>query len=104
MPGNTGGDSERILGEWLAARGNRADMIIATKVAKSVQCARARPGDHPAAADASLERLQTDYIDLYYAHEDDPAVPMADSLAAFDELVPRARSATSPRRTSRRSG
>ena len=87
VPGNTGGDSERILGEWLTARGNRADMIIATKVAKFSQFRGLAPENIRAAADASLERLQTDYIDLYYAHEDDPAVPMADSLAAFDALV-----------------
>jgi aryl-alcohol dehydrogenase-like predicted oxidoreductase len=87
VPGNTGGDSERILGEWLAARGNRGDVIIATKVAKFSQFRGLAPDNIRAAADASLERLQTDYIDLYYAHEDDPAVPMADSLAAFDALV-----------------
>jgi aryl-alcohol dehydrogenase-like predicted oxidoreductase len=87
VPGNTGGDSERILGEWMTARGNRADVIIATKVAKFSQFRGLAPDTIRAAADASLGRLQTDYIDLYYAHEDDPAIPMADSLAAFDGLV-----------------
>lgn len=85
--GNTGGESERIIGEWLASRGNRAEMIIATKVAKSARRPGLAPETITAAADDSLERLQTDHIDLYYAHQDDPAVPVADALAAFDALV-----------------
>ena len=87
VPGNTGGDSERILGEWIAARGNRDQVIIATKVAKFSQARGLAPDTIRAAVDASLERLQTDYIDLYYAHEDDPEVPLADVLGTFDALI-----------------
>ena len=86
-PGNTGGDSERILGEWLTSRGRRDDVVIATKVSK----ASARPGlsrdNIRAAVDDSLERLRTDRIDLYYAHADDEDVDQADYVAAFGELV-----------------
>ncbi len=87
IPGNTGGDSERIMGAWLADRGRRADLIIATKVAKLPARAGLAPDNIRAALDDSLERLGTDYIDLYYAHEDDETVPMLDYLQAFDELV-----------------
>ncbi|MVU81247.1 aldo/keto reductase [Nocardia sp. ET3-3] len=87
VPGNSGGESETILGDWMAARGNRDAMYIATKVAKSP----ARPGlsaaNIRAAVDDSLRRLRTDYIDLYYAHHDDKEVPLAETLGAFDELV-----------------
>lgn len=87
IPGNTGGDSERIMGDWLAARGNRADLVIASKVAKLPARAGLAPDNIRAALDDSLDRLQTDYIDLYYAHEDDENVPMLEYLQAFDELV-----------------
>jgi aryl-alcohol dehydrogenase-like predicted oxidoreductase len=87
VPGHEGGESEAIIGTWLQRRGRRDDVVIATKVAKC-------PGHRGLAAtnikeqcDASLRRLQTDYIDVYYAHEVDPAVPIEESLAAFDELV-----------------
>jgi aryl-alcohol dehydrogenase (NADP+) len=86
-PGNSGGESETIIGNWTRARGNRDSVVIATKVAKWSQ----RPGLHPdnirAAVDGSLGRLQTDYVDLYYAHEDDPGVTTADWYGAFSELV-----------------
>jgi aryl-alcohol dehydrogenase-like predicted oxidoreductase len=86
-PGNSGGESEAILGEWMASRGNRADIVIATKVAKL----STRPGlsrsNIFAAIDDSLHRLQTDYIDLYYAHEEDNNVSLEETLGAFDELV-----------------
>lgn len=87
VPGNTGGDSERVIGEWLSARGNRSDVIIATKVAKWPVHPGLSPDNIRAAVEDSLRNLQTDYIDVYYAHEDDPSVPMAETLAAFDELV-----------------
>jgi aryl-alcohol dehydrogenase-like predicted oxidoreductase len=85
--GCQGGESETIIGRWLARRGRRDDVIIATKVGQS----RHHPGLSPAtirsAAEASLRRLGTGHIDLYYAHEDDPATPLADTVAAFDRLV-----------------
>jgi aryl-alcohol dehydrogenase-like predicted oxidoreductase len=82
-----GGESETTIGNWLARRGRRDDVVIATKVGQS----RHHPGLSPAtirsAAEASLRRLGTGHIDLYYAHEDDPATPLADTVVAFDGLV-----------------
>jgi aryl-alcohol dehydrogenase-like predicted oxidoreductase len=87
VPGNSGGESEAILGEWIASRGHRDRVVIATKVFGH----QARPGLSPAnihaAVDDSLRRLQTDYLDLYYAHRDDATVPQADYVAAFGDLV-----------------
>src|SRR5262245_32641368 len=87
VPGNSGGESETIIGKWLASRGNRDRMIVATKVGRY----QARPGlsadNVRAAAEDSLRRLGTDHIDLYYAHADDPATPLEETLRAFDELV-----------------
>ncbi len=87
VAGNVGGESERILGDWMHARGNRSDIVIATKVAKKQTHRGLTPANIRSAADESLKRLRTDYIDLYYAHEDDPTVPMEETLGAFDELV-----------------
>ncbi len=90
-PGNVGGESEAILGRWMRARGNREQLVIATKVGSAI-------GDGPnqrglsrqhivAAVEASLRRLQTDYIDLYQAHIDDAATPLDETLRAFDDLL-----------------
>ncbi len=85
--GNNGGDSETIIGNWMKARANRSQIVIATKVAKYSK----RPGlaaeNIRSAARDSLHRLQTDYIDLYYAHEDDEKVSIVETLQAFNELV-----------------
>ncbi|NKQ55900.1 aldo/keto reductase [Amycolatopsis sp. K13G38] len=87
VPGNSGGESETIIGSWLAKRGRRDDVIIATKVGNWAQ----RPGlsakNIRAAAEDSLRRLRTDHIDLYYAHRDDKDTPLEETLGAFDELV-----------------
>jgi aryl-alcohol dehydrogenase-like predicted oxidoreductase len=78
------GASETIIGRWMAARGNRDDIVLATKVGSDGGLSAANVREH---AEGSLRRLQTDRIDLYYAHKDDPATPVAETLRAFDELV-----------------
>lgn len=85
--GLSGGESETVIGRWLARRGRRDDVVIATKVGSWEQRKGLRPENIRAACDDSLRRLQTDRIDLYYAHRDDPDTPQEDYLAAFDELV-----------------
>jgi len=84
VPGNQGGESETIIGHWLAQGGRRDKVVIATKVGFFEGLA---PDKIFAACDASLERLGIDRIDLYYQHKDDEKVPLADSLGAFDRLV-----------------
>jgi aryl-alcohol dehydrogenase-like predicted oxidoreductase len=83
----TGGDSERILGEWFAARGNRGQMVLATKVGGLAPYDNQRKESVTAALDASLERLRTDYIDVFYSHFDDESVAIEDQAAAYDGLV-----------------
>ncbi|HET8939344.1 MAG TPA: aldo/keto reductase, partial [Polyangiales bacterium] len=85
-PGATGGDSEKILGEWLA-RGPRSRAQIHTKVAKWPAHPGLSAANIQAAVEGSLKRLKTDYIDLYYAHEDDQKVPQEEYVRAFDALV-----------------
>ena len=87
VPGNTGGDSERIIGEWFEARGNRDDIVLATKVSQHPDFRGLAADNIRRAADASLERLRTDHIDLYYAHFDDETVPLEETLAALSGLV-----------------
>jgi aryl-alcohol dehydrogenase-like predicted oxidoreductase len=87
VPGNRGGESEEIIGAWLASRKNRDRTIIATKVAKWPAQRGLSASNIHAAIDGSLRRLQTDHVDIYYAHEDDPNVPQAEYLEAFDALV-----------------
>jgi len=82
--GNTGGESETIIGNWMKARGNRDGMIVATKVG---QLGGVSGDAVRTAVEDSLRRLQVDHIDLYYTHIDDPSVPLEDTLGAFDELV-----------------
>lgn len=86
-PGCSGGESEALIGRWLQASGKRSEVLIATKVGKWTR----RPGlsraNILAAADESLQRLQTDVIDLYQAHADDPDTPLAETLGAFAELI-----------------
>ena len=78
------GISETIIGEWMAARSNRDSLVIATKVGSDGGLSAANIASH---AQASLERLQTDRIDLYYAHKDDGSVPVEETVRAFDALV-----------------
>lgn len=86
-PGNSGGESERIIGDWMAARGNRDDMVIATKVGSWPEHPGLSAANIAEAVQGSLRRLRTDRIDLYYAHRDDPDTPLVETVAAFDELV-----------------
>ena len=78
------GISETIIGEWMAARGNRDALVIATKVGSDGGLSAANIASH---VDESLARLQTDRIDLYYAHKDDGSVPVEETVRAFDALV-----------------
>jgi aryl-alcohol dehydrogenase (NADP+) len=86
--GNSGGESETIIGNWMAARGNRDGVIVATKVGRMPGRKGLRAETIRQAAEDSLRRLRTDRIDLYYAHgDDDLDIPVEETLAAFDELV-----------------
>ncbi|MCY2963234.1 MAG: aldo/keto reductase [Planctomycetota bacterium] len=88
VPGNVGGESETIIGEWLVNRGRRDDVLIATKVGMKPDGPGALSADRIATCvEASLKRLRTDYIDLYYAHRDDAETPLEVTLGAFDRLV-----------------
>lgn len=87
VEGNAGGESETILGRWLAVRGNRDKVVVATKVSQHPQYSGLSAANIAAAADASLLRLGTDYIDLYYAHFDDEKTPLEETVEAFDKLV-----------------
>ena len=88
-PGNEGGESETVIGNWLAQRGDRERVVIATKVGMEMG-----PGKKGLAADyilrsaeESLRRLQTDYIDLYQSHVDDPETPLDETLGAYAKLI-----------------
>jgi aryl-alcohol dehydrogenase-like predicted oxidoreductase len=85
--GNSGGESETIIGKWMKARGNRQQIILATKVAKLTTRRGLSPANIKAALADSLNRLQTDYVDIYYSHEDDLAVPTIETLATYTNLI-----------------
>jgi aryl-alcohol dehydrogenase-like predicted oxidoreductase len=87
VPGHAGGESETIIGRWMAARGSRNRMVIATKVGMKPGLKGLSPATIRTAAEDSLRRLAIDRIDVYYAHADDPDTPLAESLRAFDALV-----------------
>jgi aryl-alcohol dehydrogenase-like predicted oxidoreductase len=89
VPGHTGGESESLIGEWLRRRGSKGEVLIATKVGMlpGEGGEKLEPARIVAAAEASLRRLGVDAIDLYYAHQEDPKTPVAESLRAFDRLV-----------------
>jgi aryl-alcohol dehydrogenase-like predicted oxidoreductase len=88
-PGNKGGESETVIGKWLRKSGKRDKVLIATKV--GMEMPPDRKGLAPAyiarAVEDSLQRLQTDRIDLYQSHTDDATVPLADTLGAYDALI-----------------
>ncbi|HEX8779283.1 MAG TPA: aldo/keto reductase [Rhodanobacter sp.] len=87
VPGNRGGESEAIIGKWLKKSGKRDRVLIATKVAKWDQHPGLSPINIRAAVEGSLRRLQTDRIDLYFAHQDDASVPMHETLGEFARLI-----------------
>jgi aryl-alcohol dehydrogenase-like predicted oxidoreductase len=89
VPGNKGGESETIIGKWLKQNSKRKEVIIATKVGSELG-----PGEKGlsksyimAAVEKSLQRLQTDYIDLYQSHSDDPETPIEETLEAYAQLI-----------------
>ena len=86
-PGNEGGESETVIGSWIAARRNRSEVVVATKVGSHPQYRGLSGTTIKAAAEASLKRLGTDYIDLYYTHFDDTSVPVEEIITALDQLV-----------------
>ncbi|MGW3243164.1 aldo/keto reductase [Streptomyces sp. NPDC001070] len=87
VPGHSGGESETVIGAWLAKRGRRDDVIVATKVGSHPDFKGLKPATIKAAAEESLRRLGTDRIDLYYTHFDDPETPVEEIVGALDELV-----------------
>ena len=87
VPGHIGGESEAIIGSWLKKLDNRAEMVIATKVSKMDRRPGLSAANIIAACEDSLNRLRTDYIDLYYSHSDDPDVDMEETLGAYAQLI-----------------
>ena len=87
--GNSGGESETIIGKWLKARGNREKVVLATKL--GIEMAPGKKGLSRAymqsAVEASLQRLQTDHIDLYQSHRDDPETPIEETLSGYADLI-----------------
>ena len=87
-PGHKGGESETVMGEWFAARpGVRDKVLLATKLGMLAPNDGLKATQIEAAVEASLKRLQTDRIDLYQSHKDDPETPLEETLAAYDRLV-----------------
>jgi len=87
VPGNRGGESETLIGRWLHHSGKRQQVLIATKVAKWAEHPGLSPANITAAIDDSLRRLQTDAVDIYFAHEDDESIPQHETLSTFAKLI-----------------
>ena len=89
VPGNKGGESETIIGKWLKRSGNRKKVVIATKVGSEMGSNKKGLSKFYIlrAVEDSLQRLQTDYIDLYQSHRDDPDTPMDETLEAYAQLI-----------------
>ena len=89
VAGNHGGESETIIGNWMKKRENRKDIVVATKVGADMGDGKKglKAKYIKAAAEASLKRLQTDYIDLYQSHHDDLDTPVSETMTAFNELI-----------------
>ena len=88
-PGHTGGESESVIGRWLKRSGKRHHIVLATKVGKDMGDGKVglRPAYIRQAVEASLQRLQTDHIDLYQSHDDDTTLPLADTPGAYADLI-----------------
>ncbi len=86
-PGLAGGESETVIGQWLARRGKRDDVVLMTKVGMWEPRKGLSAANIEAAVEDSLRRLQTDYLDIYFAHIDDQDVPLEETLGAFDRLI-----------------
>lgn len=84
VPGNKGGESETVLGSWMQSRGVRSDMRIGSKTGMGGPPGALRPENVAAALQGSLERLRTDYLDLYYIHRDDQVTPLDEVVTAYD--------------------
>jgi aryl-alcohol dehydrogenase-like predicted oxidoreductase len=89
VPGHRGGESEAMIGRWLKKSGKRNRVVLATKVGKDMGGGRIglAPKYIRQAVDASLQRLQTDHIDLYQSHDDDAETPLEETLGAYGELI-----------------
>ena len=87
VPGNQGGESETVIGNWLRQRGRRDDVVLMTKVGMWERRKGLSAANIEAAVEDSLRRLGTDYIDVYFAHIDDAETPLEEALTAFSRLV-----------------
>ncbi|MFL9917754.1 aldo/keto reductase [Paraburkholderia fungorum] len=87
VPGNQGGESETIIGKWFRQSGKRDKIVLATKVSKHPQRKGLSAANIQAAVEDSLRRLQTDYIDVYFSHDDDADTPLAETLGAYQKLI-----------------
>jgi aryl-alcohol dehydrogenase-like predicted oxidoreductase len=87
VPGHPGGESEGAIGAWLTKRGGHSGLVIATKAAKHPLHRGLRPSNLQICLDGSRRRLGVDAIDLFYAHEDDPSVPIVEWVGAFNEMI-----------------
>jgi aryl-alcohol dehydrogenase-like predicted oxidoreductase len=88
VPGHIGGESETIIGNWLKQSGKRSKIVLATKVGMQMPSGKGLKKEYILkAAEDSLRRLQTDHIDLYQSHEDDPGTPLEETLSAYAQLV-----------------
>lgn len=86
VPGNVGGESERIIGEWQQSRDVRKDLLIGTKTGMGGPPHALKPETVHKALEGSLERLRTDYVDLYYAHRDDRTTPLDEVVSGYDDI------------------
>jgi aryl-alcohol dehydrogenase-like predicted oxidoreductase len=87
VPGHKGGESEAVIGKWMEARGVRSEMKIATKTGMFGKPGDLAPENVARELDKSLERLRTDYVDLYYAHRDEETTPLEEIASGFDALA-----------------